>query len=78
MTRRDYVRIAAALNRARPDGTKYNAARTERGALASREGNAFAQWCRDVQAIADALATDNPRFDVGRFWDAADAEGEAA
>ena len=30
-----------------------------------------AQWCRDVQAIADVLEADNPRFDRRRFLEAA-------
>jgi hypothetical protein len=61
VTRRDYIRIAAALNRVRPTGGNND-----------RNVDSFPQWARTVEAIADALAEDNPRFDRYRFWDAAD------
>jgi hypothetical protein len=59
MTRRDYVRIAAALRSRRPD---YEA---------SRRGP-YEGWYQAVLGIMDTLAADNPRFDRDRFWIAAD------
>ncbi len=60
MTRRDYVRIAAALREARPP---YETSRA----------GAYEGWYRTVLALADTLALDNPRFSRDRFWTAADA-----
>ena len=66
MTRRDYVRIAAALAATRP----------------TYEGDTFGraiadQWRADVLALADMLGTDNPRFDRDRFCRAAGMLPEA-
>lgn len=56
MTRRDYVKLAAALRNARP----WNA-----------DANRFAPgpvaWLACVFGIAFALAAENPRFDSARF-----------
>jgi hypothetical protein len=52
MTRKDYQRLANALASNRPI-----------------EGQPIAleQWQTDCKHIADALASDNPRFDRARF-----------
>lgn len=55
MTRKDYVLIAAALASAQPDPYADGARFLER------------QHKRDCEDIADALASDNPRFDRARF-----------
>jgi hypothetical protein len=68
MTRRDYIRIAAALSAARPLGV------TDSGTTAAdsaRQGAKRGQWLADCGALADALAADNPRFDRARFYAAA-------
>lgn len=54
MTRKDYVLLAAALHRTKPE---VNCDLT-------------AQWEIDVRAIATALANTNPRFDRARFLEA--------
>jgi hypothetical protein len=54
----DVERLTAALRAARPDVTP--------GVMLAADALA-AQWARDVHAIADALAADNPRFDRDRF-----------
>lgn len=58
MTRRDYVRIAAALREARPE---YEASRR----------SVYEGWHRAMVALAAALAAENPRFDRDRFFAAA-------
>lgn len=70
MTRRDYVRIAAALRGARPFG------QTVSGARFGMHPAARQQWHADTDALADALAADNPRFDRARFLAAAGDDGE--
>lgn len=61
MTRKDYIRIAAALN----GRTKHNATDET-----YREGwHAATSAC--AHALADTLAQDNPRFDRERFLKAA-------
>jgi len=52
MTRKDYVRIAAALNYSKPP---------------SNEAVLVAWWVRSVHALADVLQADNPRFNRHRF-----------
>jgi hypothetical protein len=77
MTRRNYVRIAAALRNARPfdyePAVHYLAVAdafpgSSVGArlVSGRDG-----WHRAVECIAYALANDNPRFDIARFRTAA-------
>lgn len=58
MTRKDYVLIADALKCVRT-----SAAGRDEGELEDR----LAQWSEDCEAVADALANDNPRFDRDRF-----------
>ena len=62
MTRKDYILIAAALRRANPQHLEGN----------NREF-AIIVWTRAVESICDALSTDNPRFDRGRFYAACEA-----
>jgi hypothetical protein len=59
MTRKDYIRIAAALKSARPP---YHAETAPRVA-----------WDAAVFEIADVLADDNPRFDRAIFYAACGA-----
>ena len=77
MTRRDYVRIAAALREAQRRIERTNA---ETARIYAAHGVPFDNALFGLQiaaeALADALAADNPRFDRGRFLDA--AEGGAA
>ncbi len=58
MTRKHYIVLAEALLMARPGGP--------RSAVRMAD-----QWRSDVIAIANALASDNPRFDRERFYTAA-------
>lgn len=57
MTRKDYVLLAAALLRSKPDSSSTYMEQD--------------QWERDVKSVADALAGDNARFERQRFIDAA-------
>lgn len=60
MTRKDYQSLAAALRRAATPA-----------ALVQRDADCYRQQhAKDVHAIADALASDNPRFDRARFLSA--------
>jgi len=54
MTRKDYVLLASAFFSCRPGFDSYSAERSE-------------QWEADVRRIAQALASDNPRFDREKF-----------
>ena len=67
MTRKDYVRLAAALAAAHPRHhlQDYDTADAADGA--------YNAWAEAVNAVAHALAADNPRFDLVRFLEAADA-----
>lgn len=58
MTAKDYTLIAARLRASRPEG-----------APAPR----LLGWTAAVEAVADALAVDNYRFDRARFFAAAGA-----
>jgi hypothetical protein len=60
MTRKDYELIAEALASTRYDNNS---------SIAEAE-----QWRRDLEAVASALAEDNPRFDKDRFIAAAEEE----
>ena len=64
MTQKDYILLAAALREQRPIGQ-------EDCKLAC-----LVQWERDVDAIAEALEQDNPRFDRDKFLDACGYEVE--
>ena len=57
MTRKDYKLLADALRSVRPDGIPMR----------------FEAWQFAVHAVADALAQDNPRFNLSRFLEAAGA-----
>ena len=59
MTRKDYVRLAAALKAARPEHVP--------GGDWSAEQIATGVWARTVDSVMGALADDNPRFDRQRF-----------
>jgi len=56
LTRADFNEISSALKTANPG---------EPDSTAASEG--YDQWFHDVRAVADALATTNPRFDRQRF-----------
>ena len=51
MTRKDYIRLAAAFYKSRP----------------VPEDRRRSQWEWDCGAISDALRSDNPRFDREKF-----------
>lgn len=59
MTRKDYVKLAAALASVRPVGVP--------------NYPKFYRWDLVVAAIGDTLADDNPRFDRARFVEACGA-----
>ncbi len=59
MTKKDYIHLAEVLKRERPEKL------TETSAVTVSD--AFMQWARDVQAIADALQADNGAFTRDRF-----------
>jgi hypothetical protein len=62
MTRKDYIKLAAALSAVNPQGRyddQQNAMRTEE------------QWLRGVIAVAQVLQDDNPRFNYPMFMKAA-------
>ena len=61
MTRKDYVAIAEALSNTKPrQGAPFATARLYECA--------YRTWANTREAIADALAADNPQFDRGRFY----------
>lgn len=65
MTKKDFVRLAVALSFTKPQsGEAYG------GAVPAEVRE---QWTRDTQAVANVLATINPRFDRERFLKAAGA-----
>ncbi len=64
MTRKDYIALAAALKGAHPGLS---------GEIDKNEA-----WRRSVRAVADTLAADNPRFDMGRFLNAATPAGRVS
>lgn len=66
MTRKDYILIADALRRARisvANGYPVACTDDER----SRDAQRIAVHRATCHALADALATDNPRFDRAKF-----------
>lgn len=76
MTRKDYVRLAAALKDAEPTLDESTTVREWDGNVNTftnhiELNNRHSQWLRDVRAIAEALQSDNPRFDWDRFVTAA-------
>ena len=64
MTAKDYRALAAALARTRPDPKVYQ---WEGVTNTVTDGISRGLWDRTRDAIADALAADNPRFDRSRF-----------
>jgi hypothetical protein len=64
MTRKDYVALAAALAKSRPD----------MGEDGSCDRYGYEVWYHAFELIADALEQDNPRFDRLRFAYAAAAD----
>ena len=69
MTRRDYVRIAEALRRARFGLTSEWQGQARIMALRG--------WRESAAEIADSLASENPRFDRARFYAACGMDGAA-
>lgn len=67
MTRKDYVRLAAALAAAHPQHHLHDYD------TADAADGAYNAWAEAVNAVAHALAADSPRFDLVRFLEAADA-----
>ena len=70
MTRKDYIAIADALAQTRPDSTMLDPI------VVKESVEIWDQWLRDRRRVADVLASDNPRFDRQRFYDA--CEGSKA
>ena len=62
MTRKDYILIAKAMNRARPQ----SAAKDDKDRSEKEEAEVL-QWVWDCLELADALQEENPRFDRDRF-----------
>lgn len=60
MTRKDYELIAAALRKSSP---RFRAGIVD----TARHAAHCAQWQCDANMLANALAGDNPRFDLRRF-----------
>jgi hypothetical protein len=69
MTRKDYVAIAAALARTRPDPQV-----SPDGQNTFFDGIKGRQWAVTRDAIIGALQADNPRFDRVRFVRATEAD----
>ena len=63
MTRRDYVLIAAAMLKSKPDDFEYNVIRWPYET----------QWLFDCDTLANALASDNDAFDKVMFLSACGA-----
>lgn len=76
MTRKDYVLIAAALQRVRPtiaDFTTVSAHGANTFTNRISYDAADAAWTRAVESLCDALTIDNPRLDRKRFYAACGA-----
>lgn len=58
MTKKDYIILARAFSDSRPINRFVDTV-------------AFAQWEKDINAVAKEAHADNPRFDRGRFLVAA-------
>ena len=67
MTKKDYIRIAAAL---RGDAAHLNPPGIPYERMPRWNQGCYDQWNTVVLAIADALAADNPKFDRARFLSA--------
>lgn len=65
MTRKDYILIANALKLAKP------IAKHEAYALDHNERLCFDTFRNAAHSVANAFASDNPRFDLERFLKAA-------
>lgn len=63
MTKKDYIAIAAALNKARDMMLHTTNAHNDKRVVVNTLDHA-------VYQLADALASDNPLFDKGRFYTA--------
>lgn len=63
MITKDYERLVKALWYQKPGLWPGHAANSE--------------WAADIRALADALASDNPRFDRTRFYTAGGIKGSA-
>lgn len=68
MSRKDFVKIAAALAENRPSGLIF----------AGDTNAAQAAWGRCVVRIAGVMQTDNPRFNRSRFYAACKYDESAA
>ena len=64
MSRKDYIAIAEALSQSRPI------------ALSEHGQAQLSQWQADINAIADVLAQDNPRFNRERFVEACSKQAQ--
>lgn len=70
MTKKDYVRLAAALKSTRP---KSVAGESKKWVERDTE-----VWLQTVKAVTAELVDDNPRFDPQRFMEAAGVNGYLA
>ena len=76
MTRKDYILIAAALQKARPtiaNFTTHSAVGNNTFTDMISHDAAYAAWTRAAESVCDTLNTDNPRLDRGRFYAACEA-----
>ena len=64
MSKKHFKKLAEALKFSKPT-------RSPRDSKTARLG-AYLAWVGCVNAVADACASDNPRFDRGRFYAACD------
>jgi hypothetical protein len=76
MTRKDYVRFAAALKSVEPTIDDVTTVHEWNGSINEFTDHVelntrHSQWLRDVRSIAEVLQADNPRFDWDRFVAAA-------
>lgn len=74
MTRKDYELLAAAFAKTKPtldDFTKTSLDGKNTLVDHIKWGAAYGAWETTIREVCDALETDNPRFDRGRFQFAA-------